>query len=102
MYPDTYHGFDAEEWIKGTTLEGMNGVQYRLLYNKQAHENAVDRVGEFLRTHLGTIRKSDNSNEYIAETSIRKLLSSLEKADDHGLGKNFRLLPRTDIIQFLL
>lgn len=52
VYPDTYHGFDAEEWGEGITVEGMNGVQYRLLYNKQAHENAVDRVGEFLRTYL--------------------------------------------------
>jgi dienelactone hydrolase len=54
VYPDTYHGFDAEEWVEGITVEGMNGVQYRLLYNKQAHENAIDRAGEFLHTHLGS------------------------------------------------
>ena len=52
VYPDTYHGFDVIELTEGITVEGMNGKQFRLLYNMQAHKNAVDRVERFLHTHL--------------------------------------------------
>ena len=52
VYPDTYHGFDIIDFAEGITVEGPNGKQFRLLYNMQAHKNAVDRVGKFLNTHL--------------------------------------------------
>lgn len=51
-FPGVFHGFDVLELQEGSSAEGMNGRTFRLQYDKEAHEDAVERVRAFLAEHM--------------------------------------------------
>ena len=51
-YPGVFHAFDVPELQQGLSLEGQLGRTYWLQYNKEAHEDAAERVKLFLAEHL--------------------------------------------------
>ena len=51
-YPGAFHAFDVSELQRGLSVEGLYGRTYWLQYNKEAHEDAAERVKSFLAEHL--------------------------------------------------
>ncbi len=51
-YPGVFHAFDVPELQQGLSVEGSYGKTYWLQYNKEAHEDAAERVKSFLAEHL--------------------------------------------------
>ena len=51
-YPGSFHAFDVSELQQGLSVEGLYGKTYWLQYNKEAHEDAAERVKSFLAEHL--------------------------------------------------
>ncbi len=51
-YPGAFHAFDVSELQQGLSVEGSYGRAYWLQYNKEAHEDAAERVKSFLAEHL--------------------------------------------------
>ena len=51
-YPGAFHAFDVSELQQGRSIEGPYGRTYWIQYNKEAHEDAAERVRSFLAEHL--------------------------------------------------
>ena len=51
-YPGAFHAFDVSELQQGRSIEGPHGRTYWIQYNKEAHEDAAERVRSFLGEHL--------------------------------------------------
>ena len=51
-YPGAFHAFDVPELQRGLSVEGLYGKTYWLQYDKEAHEDAAQRVESFFAEHL--------------------------------------------------
>lgn len=51
-YPGAYHEFDVVELQQGLSVEGADGRTHWHKYDKEAHEDAIERVKSFLAEHL--------------------------------------------------
>jgi len=52
VYPGAFHAFDVPELEQGVSIEGPDAKEFRLLYDKKAHEDATERIRVFLSEHL--------------------------------------------------